>query len=61
MNLAKFLKGCTTIGELMDMPNKYIHTLYKNYVTTIMDDNKSKAVAEEQAAEEVMDAMNIPV
>lgn len=61
MNLAKFLKGCTTIRELMDMPNRYSHTLYKQYVTTIIDSDKSQALAKEEANDALIDEMDIPV
>lgn len=57
MNLAKFLKGSTTIGELMNMPSKYIQVIYKQYVDTINDKEKSENHANEQATEEIIEAM----
>lgn len=57
MNIAKFLKGCTTITELMNMPNRYLHTLYKQYVEMIMDKDKSEQHGVEQMQDELEDAM----
>lgn len=51
INLTKFMKGCTTIGELMNMPNRFIHGIYKEYINTLKDPEKADA----QAAEEVKD------
>lgn len=51
INLTKFMKGCTTIGELMNMPNRFIHGIYKEYINTLKDPEK----ADIQAAEEVKD------
>ena len=53
MNLAKFLKGTTTIGELENHSNRFIHTIYKEYVETL----KSKEKSDAHAAEEVEDQM----
>lgn len=53
MNLSKFLKGTTTIGELELMPNRYIQTIYKEFVTASQD---PKAV-ESMAAEEMVEAI----
>lgn len=58
MSLAKFMKGCTTIRELEDMPVAYSHTIYKEYVTTLKDREKSEAAANEEALEEFQDQMN---
>ena len=57
INLAKFLKGCTTIGELMDMPNRFIHTVYKQYVETLKDPEKSENNAAEQVKDEIEEAI----
>ena len=43
MNITKFIKGCTTVGELENMPNSYIHTIYKEYLLTQLDAAKKKA------------------
>lgn len=56
MNLAKFLKGSTTMTELMNMPNRYIQVIYKEYVNTIMDKEKSEAHQSEQMMEEMESA-----
>ena len=39
------------------MPNKFIQTLWKLYIDTMRDEDKSKAVASEQALDEMEDAM----
>ena len=39
------------------MPNTYIHTIYKEYLVTQLDEAKKKAHEQAQAAEEVMDSM----
>lgn len=39
------------------MPNTYIHTIYKEYIITQLDESKKKASEEEAAAEEMIDAM----
>lgn len=57
MNLAKFLKGSTTMTELMNMPNRYLHIIYKEYVNMIMDKEKSEAHQSEQMMEEMESAM----
>lgn len=57
MNLAKFLKGCTTIGELMNMPLKYLEVMYKQYFDTILDPKKAEEIANQQAAEEIEEAV----
>jgi hypothetical protein len=47
MNLAKYLKGATTMTELENMPNHYIHTIYKEYVNFLQDETLQKAAAGE--------------
>lgn len=58
MNLAKFLKGITTIGELMELPARYIHTLYKEYVNSISDPQTQKQITVEQMEEEIEEAIS---
>lgn len=53
MNLAKFLKGTITIGELELMPNRYIQTIYKEFVSA----SKDPKIAESMAAEEMVEAI----
>lgn len=53
INLAKYLKGSTTIGELENLPSSYIHTIYKQYTIMLKDPKLQEA----QAGEEVMDEM----
>jgi hypothetical protein len=55
--LAKFLKGSITIGELENMPNRFIHSLYKLYIETQKDEDKRKAVESEQMMDEMEDMM----
>ena len=57
MNITKFIKGCTTVGELENMPNSYIHTIYKEYLLTQLDTAKKKASEEEAATEEMIESM----
>ncbi len=39
------------------MPNTYIHTIYREYLVTQLDEAKKRAHEESQAAEEVVDSM----
>jgi hypothetical protein len=39
------------------MPYRFTHTLFKSYIDTIRSESKSKAHAEEQAMDEIEDAM----
>jgi hypothetical protein len=55
--LAKFLKGSITIGELENMPNRFVHSLYKLYIETQKDEDKRKAVESEQMMDEMEDMM----
>ena len=57
ISLSKFLKGCTTIGELMNMPNRYLHTIYKEYVEMLKDEEKRKQNEAEQVEDEIEDAI----
>ena len=57
MNLTKFLKGCTSIGELMNLPNIFVHTIYKEYAEMLKDQEKSKNHAAEQVEDEIEEAM----
>lgn len=57
ISLTKFLKGCTTIGELMNMPNRYLHTIYKEYVEMLKDEEKQKQNEAEQVEDEIEDAI----
>ena len=57
MNLAKFLKGSTTIGELMQMPVRYLEVMYKQFFEVENDPKLKEAVANEQAGEEIMETM----
>jgi thiaminase len=57
VGLAKFLKGCTTIGELMEMPNIAIHTYYKLWIDTMKSKEASEAVAQEQVVDEIEDQL----
>lgn len=40
------------------MPNHYSHTIYKEYIEMLKDENKKKAQAEEQVSDEIQDAMS---
>lgn len=49
------MKGCTTIEELQRLPNRFVHSIYHEYVTMIKDEEARKAHEEEQAMEEIED------
>ena len=53
MNLSKFIKGTTSIGELEKLPNRYIQTIYKQYVDSMNDPKAQDAMAAEQLAEAI--------
>ena len=58
MNIAKFLKGTTTIGELGSMPNAMSHTLYKQYVEFLKkpdESNEKKGAVAEEMQEQIED------
>lgn len=57
MNIAKFLKGIVSIGELEDLPNHYSHTFYKEYFDTMTDPEKQKAYSAESMAEGISEIM----
>jgi hypothetical protein len=56
INLAKYLKGCTTLTELSEMPARYIHIIYKDYVDMLKDESKRKAHQSENAMDELSEA-----
>lgn len=55
MNIAKFLKGTTTFGELENMPNRYIQVFYKEYINMLKDAEKREAHEAEQIQDEIED------
>lgn len=57
MNIAKFLKGTTTINELMNMPARYIHTMYKEYTTAMSQPNGAQNLANQEINDEIEEAM----
>lgn len=57
MNLAKFLKGTTTINELQNQPNRFIQVVYKEYVETLKDKSKSEVQAAEEVEEQMEEMM----
>ena len=59
INLVKYMKGCTSIRELEELPNSYTHTIYKNYVdmVTSQKDEDADAQAEEEVMEEITESM----
>jgi hypothetical protein len=57
MNLTKFLKGTITIGELEQLPNKYIQVLFKQYTKILLNPKAQEAYAQEQMADEIKDQM----
>lgn len=57
MNIVKYMKGCTTMTELMNMPNRYIQVIYKQYIEMLKDKEKSEAHAAEQMEDDIQEAM----
>lgn len=57
MNVVRFVKGCTTIKELEELPSRYLHVLYKEYLLVQFDDKLKKAHEESSAVEEIVDEM----
>lgn len=57
MNLAKFLKGSTTIGELQNLPCSFIQTIYKEFVDSSKDPDKQQAMAGDQMQDMLEEAM----
>lgn len=49
--LARFLKGSTSVGELMNMPNRFLQVLYKEYLNFMNDPERQKAAAAEEVTE----------
>lgn len=39
------------------MPNSYIHTIYKEYVTMLKDNEKSEQHASEEVMDQIEDSM----
>ena len=56
-NLVKYMKGCTSIRELEELPNSYTHTIYKNYVDMVTSQKDADAQAEEEVMEEITESM----
>ena len=40
------------------MPNHYSHTIYKEYIDMLRDENKKKAHEAEQVSDEIQDAVS---
>lgn len=59
--LSRYLKGVTTLGEMLTFPNKLIHVIYKDYVETMNDKEKQEQYAATQGMEEMEEAFNSPV
>ena len=57
INLVKYMKGCTSIRELEELPNSYTHTIYKNYVDMVTSRKDADAQAEEEVMEEITESM----
>ena len=57
INLVKYMKGCTSIRELEELPNSYTHTIYKNYVDMVTSQKDADAQAEEEVMEEITESM----
>ena len=58
IGLSKFIKGCVSIKELMDLPNAFTHALFKQYTDTMKDEEKRQAAEGENMADELEDALH---
>jgi hypothetical protein len=56
INLSHVLKGRISIGELENLPNRYIQVVYKEYVETLKNRDKQDAAAGEELEEQLEDA-----
>lgn len=57
IGLTKFIKGCISFKDLEQMPNRFIHTLFKQYNESMKTESGKKAAAAEQIQDELEDAM----
>lgn len=57
MNIARFLKGTITFRELENLPNRYIHTFYHEYVDMLKDEAKKKNKESEDVSDEIEDKL----
>jgi hypothetical protein len=55
--LSHVLKGRISIGELENLPNRYIQVVYKEYVETIRNKDKQDAAAGEEMEDQLEDAL----
>jgi len=54
--LSHVIKGRITIGELENLPNRYIQVVYKEYVETLRNKDKQDAAAGEEMEEQLEEA-----
>ena len=54
--MSHVLKGRISIGELENLPNRYIQVIYKEYVETIKNQDKKDAAAGEEMEEQLEEA-----
>jgi hypothetical protein len=56
INLSHILKGRISIGELENLPNRYIHVIYKEYVETVKNREKQGVIENEEMEEQLEEA-----
>jgi hypothetical protein len=57
MNLTKFIKGTTTIGEFENLPNRFIHVIYREYIRTMTNEDGVKNIVAEETVENLEETM----
>lgn len=50
------VKGIITIGELENLPNRYINVIYKEYFETMKNKDKQEALAGAEMEEQLEEA-----
>ena len=50
------MKGIITIGELENLPNRYINVIYKEYFETMRNKDKQEALAGAEMEEQLEEA-----
>ena len=57
INLSRHLKGTTTIGEMNNLPNRFVQVIYKDYVDFLKDPERQKMMAGEEIQDQLEEAM----
>ena len=56
INLTQVVKGRCSIGELENLPNRYIQVVYREYVETLRNKDKQDAAAGAEMEEQLEEA-----